>query len=327
MRVVSSTIEAVTPTSIALGNFDGIHRGHQRVIEPAIAFTRHNHQVVAAGNHPTEQPPQSPRLCPTVVTFDPHPREFFSGNPKRLLTPLPEKVAVLAQLGIEQLVLLPFDRELAALTPEEFISEILVKKLKTRSISIGVDFCFGRSRSGNSTDLKAIAAGYDVEVNIAPLYKDQGDRISSSAIRKALVEGQLTTANALLGRAYTLQGKVIHGQKLGRKLGFPTANLELSATKFLPKYGVYGVQVNIQSSGQNQWGILNLGCRPTVEPNAKNPTIEVHLFDYDQHIYGETLTVKLLHYLRPEQKFDSLQKLQAQIHTDCARTKKLLNLP
>ncbi len=325
MRVVSSTIEAVTPTSIALGNFDGVHRGHQRVIEPAIAYTRQNNQVVTAGHRATEQQ-ESTKLCPTVVTFDPHPREFFSGNPKRLLTPLPEKTALLSQLGIEQLVLLPFDRELAALTPREFISEILVKKLRTRSISIGVDFCFGRSRSGNSTDLKAIAAEYDVEVHIAPLFKDEGDRISSSAIRTALVEGQLGTANALLGRAYTLQGKVVHGQKLGRKIGFPTANLELSVTKFLPKYGVYGVQVLNQSAGQSQWGILNIGCRPTVDPQAKNPTVEVHLFNYDQQIYGETLTVKLLHYIRPEQKFNSIETLQAQIQADCDRTKKLLNL-
>ncbi|AFY39144.1 riboflavin biosynthesis protein RibF [[Leptolyngbya] sp. PCC 7376] len=323
MRVVSSGIEAVTPTSIALGNFDGLHRGHQWVIEPAIAYAHKEPQAIAIGHSSTGQPT---RLCPTVVTFDPHPREFFSGNPKRLLTPLTEKIELLSQLGIEQLILLPFDRELAALTPREFISEILVKRLKTESISIGVDFCFGQDRSGNSTDLRAIATESGIEVNIAPLFKEDGDRISSSAIRQALTNGQLEQANAMLGRAYRLQGEVIHGQKLGRKIGFPTANLELPSTKFLPKYGVYGVQVCGQSFQQDQWGILNIGCRPTVDPKAENPTVEVHLFNYDQQLYGEILTLKLLHYIRPERKFASLEQLQAQIKQDCDRTKKLLNL-
>ena len=325
MRVVSSGIEVVTPTSIALGNFDGLHRGHQWVIEPAIiAYAQEQQrQAVTIGHSPSDK---SAKLCPTIVTFDPHPREFFSGNPKRLLTPLNEKAALLSELGIEQLVLLPFDRELAALTPREFISEILVKRLQAKRISIGVDFCFGQGRSGNSTDLRAIAAESDIEVHIAPLFKEQGDRISSSAIRQALLEGQLEQANAMLGRPYSIQGSVVHGQKLGRKIGFPTANLEIPSTKFLPKYGVYSVQVCGEVFSQDQWGILNIGCRPTVDPKAINPTVEVHLFNYDHQLYGETLTLKLQHYIRPEQKFDSVQQLQAQIQKDCDHTKKLLKL-
>ena len=320
MRVVSSIVEAIAPTSIALGNFDGIHRGHQQVIAPAIAYAQRAKQTVVIGG----DKPQS--LCPTVVTFDPHPREFFSGNLKRLLTPLPEKAELLSQLGIEQLVLLPFDRELSALSPEEFIRDILIKKLKVQHISIGLDFCFGRSRSGNSTDLRLIASGMGVEVSIAPLFKEEGDRISSSAIREALINGELETANSLLGRPYSLQGEVVHGQKLGRKIGFPTANIEFSAKKFLPKYGVYAVQVSGAPFQTPQKGILNVGCRPTVDPDAVNPTVEVHLFNYDQQLYGETLTLELLHYIRPEQKFESIDSLKAQIQQDCDRTKRLFNL-
>lgn len=328
MRVVSSTIEAIAPTSIALGNFDGIHRGHQRVIAPAIAYAQQASQKVVVGS------PQPEALCPTVVTFDPHPREFFTGNLKRLLTPLPEKTELLSQFGIEQLVLLPFDRTLATLSPEEFIRDILIKKLKVQHISIGLDFCFGRGRSGNSTDLRLIASELGVEVSIAPLFRDnstdngkeEGDRISSSAIRTALIEGKLATANHLLGRPYSLRGEVVQGQKLGRKMGFPTANIEFSAKKFLPKYGVYAVQVTGKPFSTPQAGILNVGCRPTVDPDAVNPTVEVHLFNVDQQLYGETLTLELWHYIRPEQKFESLDHLKAQIQQDCDRTQRLLNL-
>lgn len=322
MRVVSSTIEALTPTSIALGNFDGVHRGHQWVIQPAVTFTHRAASVMAGG----DRPPSVQKICPTVVTFDPHPREFFSGNPKRLLTPLPEKVKELEKLGVEQLVLMPFDRELAALTPEEFIGEILVKQLQAQSISIGMDFCFGRDRSGNSIDLQAIAIAYGIAVNIAPLHKENNERISSSAIRTALSAGEIHHANQLLGRPYRLQGQVIHGEKIGRKIGFPTANIDFSGSKFLPKYGVYGVRISSETRNQVQWGILNIGCRPTVNPDAVNPTVEVHIFNCDDDLYGETLSLELLHYLRPEQKFDSLQSLQTQIHRDCDRTKQLLNL-
>lgn len=322
MRVVSSTIEVLTPTCVALGNFDGVHRGHQQVILPAVSQGRRSPVVIAANdtNFSANRP------VPTVVTFDPHPREFFSGNTKRLLTPLPEKIQALNQLGVEQLVLLPFDRELASLTPEEFVVEILIRKLQTQTISIGLDFCFGRDRSGTATDLKAIAAHYGVDVQIAPLYQENAQRISSSAIRENLTSGELHHANTLLGRPFSLQGTVIKGQQLGRTIGFPTANLDIPSAKFLPKYGVYAVQVQRENSKETQWGILNIGCRPTVESAANNPTVEVHLFNFAQDIYGEILSLQLLHYLRPEQKFASLQALQEQIQRDCDQTQQLLQL-
>ncbi|MGB2925812.1 MAG: bifunctional riboflavin kinase/FAD synthetase [Limnothrix sp.] len=320
MRVVSSTIEALTPTCIALGNFDGVHLGHQQVILPAVAYSRRSPSMAIIGGTPKfDKIP-----CPTVVTFDPHPREFFSGNAKRLLTPLPEKIQALEALGVEQLVLLPFDRELASLTPKEFVTQILIQQLQTKTISIGLDFCFGRDRSGTAADLQAIAAYHGVDVQIAPLYQANNERISSSAIREALTAGQLQQANKLLGRPFSLQGTVVKGQQLGRTIGFPTANLDLASTKFLPKYGVYAVEVLGASSKEDQWGILNIGCRPTVDPSANNPTIEVYLFDFDNNLYGETLALKLLHYLRPEQKFASIDALQAQIRRDCEQAQILL---
>ncbi|MBV5261210.1 bifunctional riboflavin kinase/FAD synthetase [Synechococcus moorigangaii CMS01] len=310
MRVISSTIEASTPNCIALGNFDGVHRGHQQVIAPAIAQAA---DLSQAGQ----------KTYGTVVTFDPHPREFFSGYPQQALTPLPEKQAMLAQFGIEQLVLLPFDRELAALTPQAFVADILVKQLCTQSISVGADFSFGRDRSGDAADLKAIAKTFGIDVHITPLCLEADTRISSSAIRTALATGQIQYANQLLGRPYTLQGTVIHGEKLGRQIGFPTANLQGDPTKLLPKYGVYAVRVHSDVLPTAQWGILNIGCRPTVA-TAATATVEVHLLDHHQDLYGATLKVELLHYLRPEQKFTSLQALQTQIHQDGDRARSLL---
>lgn len=323
MRVVSATSDALTPTSIALGNFDGVHRGHQQVILPAVSGVVRGSAMVTAGDRLTA----SAQSYATVVTFDPHPREFFSGTTQQLLTPLPEKIAALAQLGVEQLVLLPFDRELSTLTPAAFVAEILIKQLRTQQISIGMDFSFGQGRSGNAQDLQAIAAQFGVDVHITPLYCEATERISSSAIRTALQHGELHHANQLLGRPYTLRGEVIHGQKLGRKIGFPTANLKVDHSKFLPKYGVYAVQVRGESLNTQQWGILNIGCRPTVDPHAVHPSIEVHLFDYAQDLYGATLEVDLLHYIRPERKFASLQALQTQIQQDCDHTYTLLTTP
>lgn len=267
----------------------------------------------------------------TVVTFNPHPREFFTGQSRKLLTPLAEKSQQLEQLGVEQLVLLPFDREMAALSPQAFVQEILVEQLRVERISVGKDFRFGHQRRGTSADLQAIAAQYGVEVAIAPLQTSEDGRISSSRIRQALQEGEIAIANQLLGRPYTLTGTVVTGQKLGRTIGFPTANLQLPDNKFLPRYGVYSVRAIL---GDFRTGTLceraefpaalNLGCRPTVSGSAE-PTAEVHILDWCGDLYGQTLTVSLETFLRPEQKFSSLAALKAQIAEDCQATRALLN--
>lgn len=264
-------------------------------------------------------------IYPTVVTFNPHPQEFFSGQPRALLTPLNEKVLQLKAMGIRQLVLLPFDRELADLSPEAFVKEVLVQQLQAQAISVGVDFRFGRKRAGTAADLQAIAASYGIGVNTVPLCTCADERISSSNIREALQTGNLKRANRLLGRSYTLVGQVVSGQQLGRTIGFPTANLQLPSEKFLPQHGVYAVQVHSPSPSSLHGpllGVMNIGQRPTV--NGITRTVEIHLLDWDGDLYGQTLIVSLEHFLRPEQKFASLEALKTQIQTDCLTARSLL---
>lgn len=394
MWVTSSCTAALTPTSVALGNFDGLHLGHRQVVQPILNRSpgQNSARVIASGpnlhsnagrdENLESEPPATcyndsaappdradsghnydalirdpraegnslsgrdsdgfERLYSTVVTFDPHPQEFFTGQPKKLLTPLAEKVELLAAMGVEQLVLLQFDRELAALSACEFVEEILVRQLKASRISVGVDFRFGRGRAGTAVDLKSIASGYGIDVALVPLHNcGEGDRISSSAIREGLASGDLTRANQLLGRPYSLVGTVVGGQRLGRTIGFPTANIELPPEKFLPRFGVYAVRVSVKHGGDkmkeesssSQWenpkslipgkpsnlffvnGVMNVGCRPTVD--GLQPTVEVHLLDWSGDLYGQTLSASLVEFLRPEQKFASLDALKTQIQADC----------
>jgi riboflavin kinase / FMN adenylyltransferase len=301
---IASSIEQIrTPTAIALGNFDGIHQGHRTVLRPIVDSFKST---------------QQPHIYPTVVSFTPHPREFFTGGKLQLLTPICQKAELLSALGMEQLVLLPFDRDLASLTPQEFVKQIIVKQLQTTFISVGVDFRFGYQRQGTGADLKNIAAGYGIEVQLNSLCKygdrhDQQVRVSSSLIRQALSKGDLKTANLMLDRPYSLWGTVVTGQQLGRTIGFPTANLQLPEEKFLPRFGVYAVDVLFEQTTIK--GVMNIGCRPTVAGAA--PTVEVHLLNWSGDLYGQTLKVDLLEFLRPEQKFDSIAALKQQISQDC----------
>ena len=255
---------------------------------------------------------------PTVMTFLPHPQEFFSGQARPLLTPLPEKAALISRLGIGQLVLLPFDQHLAALSPEDFV-ELLIKRLRVRHISVGTDFCFGKQRRGTVEDLKALGASHGVDVQVAPLACLGTERISSSRIRQALEKTDLETVKRLLGRPYSLIGRVVQGQQLGRTLGFPTANLHLPAEKCLPPNGVYSgwVQGATQTPYSLVPAVMNLGQRPTV--NGLALTGEVHLLNWAGDLYGKTLEIHLHNFLRPEQKFASLDDLKAQIRRDCDR--------
>ncbi|MEM9543269.1 MAG: bifunctional riboflavin kinase/FAD synthetase [Cyanobacteria bacterium P01_E01_bin.42] len=322
MWVTSSTETALTPTAIALGNFDGIHLGHQQVLSP---IWQRNLALAQVETHPLpgrqlEEGGESPRIYPTVVTFNPHPKEFFTGQRRKLLTPLEEKAKALKQLGVEQLVLLPFNRELANLSPEAFVKDILIDRLQARLICVGADFCFGKDRAGNAEALKAIAATYNREVAIVSLEELAAQRISSSRIRQALHDGEIELARDLLGRPYNLSGTVMQGQQLGRTIGFPTANLDIPANKFLPPYGVYAVSV--ETTGlPNLQGAMNLGCRPTVN-EGKTPIVEVHILDWSGDLYDRPLTVHLEKFIRPEQKFASLDALKKQIAIDCEIARK-----
>jgi len=300
---------------VVLGNFDGVHRGHRQVIERVLG--RYSSGVAARSQRTS---PGS--VYTTVVTFDPHPQEFFSGQQRTLLTPRAEKIQRLEEIGVDQLVLLPFDRDLAQLEPQTFVAEILVRQLQAKRIGVGEDFRFGCQRAGTALDLQEIAAGYGIDTTIVPLYLLDGERASSSQIRHALTHGDLETAHHLLGRSYSLTGIVVKGQELGRTIGFPTANLELPPEKFLPRWGVYSVWVE-GSSFQSQPGVMNIGCRPTV--SGDRPTVEVYLLDWSGDLYGQTLTVHLDRFLRPEAKFDSLDALKAQIQQDCQTARSSLS--
>ncbi len=320
--VTSDTKGLKTPTAVALGKFDGVHRGHQRVIAPILQQA--NREKESNTNY----------VYSTVVTFYPHPQEFFTGIPHALLTPVDEKVQQLRSLGVEQLVLLPFGKELAALTPEEFVEQILVQQLQCQQISVGEDFCFGKKRSGTAKHLQFLAAKYNIPVTIVPIQTHAGDesitstleeaRISTSLIRQHLANGNIELANQLLGRPYTLIGVVVQGQQIGRTIGFPTANLQLPKEKFLPRQGVYAVRVCIEENQTSPIeGVMNIGDRPTV--NGTHPTVEVHLLDWVGDLYGKNLTVQLAKFLRPEQKFSSLENLKTQIQLDCIAAKEVLS--
>jgi len=300
--VTSSLTKALKPTAVALGNFDGVHRGHQQVIQPVL---QKGEEVVS-----------------TVVTFNPHPQEFFTGKRRSLITPQSEKVEQLELLGVEQLVLLPFDRELACLSPQEFVEKILVQQLRSHSISVGQDFCFGKGRTGTVEDLKVIASNYGIPTTIVPLHNCEGERISSSAIRQALEQGKLDRAKLFLGRAYSLVGTVVTGKQLGRTIGFPTANIDLPIEKFLPCNGVYAVKVYIAEDKSPIAGVMNIGNRPTV--SGTNQSVEVYLINWSGDLYGKVISVELEQFLRPEQKFESLDALKNQIKIDCARAKATL---
>ncbi len=349
MWITSSLTTAHTPSHIALGNFDGVHLGHQTVIRPILPSAPSASQILAAqhltppatfGNlqgysdrcpllldtcdfqpatPPAEPPPGAPSPIPTVVTFYPHPQEFFSDQSRPWLTPLAEKAAFMKLLGVRQLVLLPFNAELANLPPTTFVEQVLLKRLQARHISVGADFRFGHRRQGEVTLLKRLAEQQGTRVTVVDLAHKGGDRISSSRIRQALCAGDMDQVQQLLGRPYRLLGNVVKGQQLGRQLGFPTANLQVPPEKFLPRTGVYSAWVyGVPGHADDEAlpAVMNLGVRPTVD--GQNQSIEVHLLNWQGDLYGQTLTVALKDFLRPEQRFDSLEHLKAQIQADCA---------
>ncbi len=303
MQIESSLANILTPTAIALGNFDGIHRGHLEVIRPVLEDNSGAYK--------------------TVVSFDPHPQQYFTGQQRQLLTPHQERELILEQLGIQQLILLPFDRDLVKLSPQEFIDRIIDRQLQAKFISVGEDFRFGNQRAGSASDLVRLTAELDIPTRIAGLETNGDSRISSSRIRAALLAADLTLTQELLGRYYSIVGTVVNGQEIGRSIGFPTANLKYPAEKFLPRQGVYCVRVDIPGARQLP-GVMNIGKRPTVD--GINTTVEVHLLDWEGNLYGQQLIVYLHHFIRSEQKFPSLVALTEQIQADCDTAREFFQL-
>jgi len=289
--------EALRPTAIALGSFDGLHQGHRRVIAAV---------TDAAGNEAA--------AIPTVVSFWPHPREVLHGEARLRLDLPAEKLHLLEPLGIEQLVLVPFSRELAALSPEAFVEQVLVGQLAAQRVAVGDNFRFGAGRSGDSQALAVIGARHGIEVQVLPMLWDGEERVSSSRIRRALGAGDLAEARRLLERPYRFSGLVVRGRGLGKQLGWPTANLQVDGRKFLPLEGVYAATASVEG-GAMLPAVMNLGPQPTVDPTAPS-AVEVHLLDRQLELEGLELVVEPLQLLRRQQTFASFEQLAAQIAAD-----------
>jgi riboflavin kinase/FMN adenylyltransferase len=290
--------------TVAIGNFDGVHKGHQSVIELARS---------AAPGAPLG-----------VMTFEPHPREYFApAAPAFRLMRSDTRAHRLEKLGVERLYELNFNTALSSLTPEEFARDVISEGLGLTHVVVGADFCFGKGRAGNADDLKRFGAEMGFGVTIAPLMEYSDHAVSSTAIRKALSDGRPRDAAAMLGHWHRIEGEVIGGEQRGRELGFPTANMSIDGLH-QPKFGVYAVLVDVLD-GPHQGsyhGAASLGIRPMFD--GDHPNIETFLFDFSGDLYGATLSVGLVDFLRPEMKFDGLEALIAQMDTDCARARDIL---
>ena len=293
------------PHHLAIGVFDGLHLGHKAVIgESLSAASREGGRSV-------------------VVTFDPHPsRILHPENPRRLLASLEHKKRLISAMGVDCLLIIKFDEALAELNAEEFLDRVTKGSGNVSTICVGHDWRFGANRTGGVEDLQTHAgkSGFRV-VAVEPVKCRLGNTISSTRIRVAIQNGDFRTATSLLGREYTLLGRVIEGDRLGGKIGFPTANLTVFNEE-LPPDGVYAVEAEM--GGEIVKGVGNLGIRPTVNKKDARRRLEVHLFDFDQDIYGELLEIRFREFIRPEQKFENIDALKEQIRIDTEKAREVL---
>ena len=357
--------DALRPTAIALGSFDGLHRGHRRVIaavvpaaaapDPLIGLATDIDGVQANPEAPgvssdlgvahrndrgwsdgpltgadrTAGATLQPEPIPTVVSFWPHPREVLHGEPRLRLDLPAEQLEALEPLGIRQLVLVPFDLALAALSPEQFVEQVLVGQLQARQVAVGDNFRFGAGRCGDAAELARLGQRHGIAVTVLPMLFDGAERVSSSRIRRALAAGRIAEARRLLERPYRFSGRVVQGRGLGRQLGWPTANLQVDGRKFLPQEGVYAALAWLESGepgvacGEAMAAVMNLGPQPTVDPLAPS-AVEVHLLDRQIELNGLRLRVEPWQLLRQQQRFESLEALSTQIGADAEAARRLL---
>jgi riboflavin kinase/FMN adenylyltransferase len=288
--------------ALAIGNFDGVHRGHQALLEVARKAAR------KAGG------PAG------VVLFEPHPREFFQPDrPHFQLTPLPLKLRLLERFGLDLAVVLPFDAALAALSADEFIARVLVDKLAAAHVVVGYDFRFGRGRGGDPETLKRAGAKHGFGVTVVPQVAEAGEVFSSGAIRAELGQGDVKGAALMLGRWWRVVGEVRGGAKRGTGMGFPTANIGLTPGTALA-HGIYAVRVH--HDGQSHVGAAYFGTRPTFDDGA--PLLEVFLLDFDGNLYGHRIEVEFIDLIRGDRRFDGVEALKAQMARDCEAARKIL---
>lgn len=306
MRLVRdiSQLEQLQNGSVAtIGNFDGLHLGHQIILDQL-------------SEHATNL--QLPKV---VISFEPLPIEYFSGHKSQRVYPFRDKVRYLSQLGVDYFLCLRFDNKLANMPADQFIQQLLFQIANVRHLVVGDDFCFGKSREGNYQLLKEMGAEGNMQVSNSITHSDTTGRISSTRIREHLNSGELEAANALLGRRYSLSGRVRHGDKMGRTIGFPTMNLRIQ-DNIAAINGVYAVQVTGLKNKRLK-GVANLGNRPTV--GGIETRLEVHLFNFDEVVYGKHIEVELVSFIRPEVKFENFQALTTQIKKDAIEARKRLD--
>ncbi len=290
--------------ALTVGNFDGVHRGHRAMLD------RLKGKAAELG------------LSSCVLTFEPHPREFFApGSAPARLTRLAAKLAVLRDAGVDRVHVARFDAKFAGQAPEEFVQRVLVDKLRCAWLLVGRDFRYGSRRGGDFAQLEASALKHGFELEAMPEVRHEAKRISSSAVREALRQGDLEEAATLLGRTYSIAGRVVHGDKLGRELGYATANIRLPHKP--PLTGIFVVEtLGVPGAPNTPWpSVASIGVRPTVKEDAV-PLLEVHLFGFDGDLYGRRLEVKLLHKLRDEEKFPDIETLKNAMDRDAANARK-----
>lgn len=305
-RTWSEVPAALKGGVIALGNFDGLHLGHQAVIGRALGLARER------------------RVAAAVMTFEPHPRLFFKPDQEPFrLSPFRMKARVLEALGLDYLFVQSFDKEFSQRTPENFVSEILKGGLGISHIVVGYDYVFGHQRKGNVEVLRALASKYGYDVTAVEKLAAGDERFSSTSIRNLLRDGRPRDAARILGRYWEIEGRVVAGDKRGRQLGFPTANLPYR-DYLHPRKGVYAVRAGVDHGGETIWhdGVANFGSRPTFDKT--DVLLEAHLFDTSQDLYGKHLRVALIDYIREERKFDGIDALKAQIAADTALARQRL---
>ncbi len=296
LRSIPELAEIPGPVFLAIGVFDGVHLGHQAVIGTAV-----QHAAAAGGTA-------------VVVTFAPHPAKILRpGESPRLLTATQHKIALMRRLGVSHLLVIKFDREFAATSPQEFVRQLVAAAHPLREICVGQEWSFGKNRAGNLALLKQLGEELDFNVVGVEPITSAGSIVSSTAIRQAVQAGDFATATCMLGRHYTILGTVEEGKRLGRSLGFPTANLSAHSEQFPPN-GVYAAEGLLE--GETVQGVVNLGVRPTIDSETPQRVLEFHLFDLDRDLYGKEIELRFLRYLRPEEKFANLAALREQIARD-----------
>jgi riboflavin kinase/FMN adenylyltransferase len=292
----SSNFPSSEQTFVTIGTFDGVHYGHQQIIEKLVSEAKKANKKSV------------------VLTFFPHPRMVLQkDNSLELINTIDERAALLEKTGLDYLIIHPFSKEFSKMSALEFVRDILVNQLNISKLIIGYDHHFGKNREGNITQLTEYSYVYDFNVEEIPAQDIDSVSISSTKVRRALHAGSLKTANNYLGYSFMLNGTVVNGKKLGGTIGYPTANIDVKETyKLIPKTGVYVVKSTIDK--KMVFGMMNIGSRPTVDGNHQ--TIEVHFFDFNQDLYNQNLTIELMYFLRDEHKFDSIDSLVQQLKTD-----------